>query len=531
MGLPIGTALFGIATGSALVGITTRFLSVPQFTPLVAAMIGIGVGIDYSLLIVTRYRQALHDGMEPREAVGLAIDTSGRAVLFAGTVVVISLLGIFTMNLDFMRSMAIGAVLAVLMTMLSALTLLPALLGFVGKNIDKFGLPHRKAAEGDITRSFWYKWSRVIQHHPWPALVLSTTALLVMALPAFWLDLGFSDNGLRKETQSPRRAYDMLADGFGPGFNGPILVVADTPSGASDTANLNKFRDAIAATPGVASVTPAFAPPQANGAIQMFQVFPTTGPREQATKDLVHRIRTEVRPSALPEGSTKAYLAGLPAGVVDFADFQAAKLPIFIGAVLILSFLLLMTVFHSVVVPLKAVIMNMLSIGASFGLTVAVFQWGIGSSLLGLGENGPFEAWAPMFLFSILFGLSMDYEVFLLTRVREEYDRTGDNGRAVADGLAATGRVISAAAAIMVCVFAAFILGEDRSIKLMGFGLASAILIDATLVRLILVPSAMELLGDRNWWAPDWLVKRLPTIRVDTVEQPHAEPAAAMFRQ
>lgn len=523
MGLPIATALFGIVTGTALIGITTRFLAVPEFTPLVAGMIGIGVGIDYSLLIVTRYRQALHDGLEPRDAVVQAIDTSGRSVLFAGTVVVISLLGIFTMNLDFMRSMAIGAVLAVAMTMLSALTLLPALLGFVGRNIDRFGLPHRASkAEHDVAQSFWYKWSRVIQHHPWPALVISTAILLVLAAPVFDIKLGFTDNGLRGTEQSPRRAYDMLAEGFGPGFNGPFLVVADTPNGQSDFTRLNAFRDAVAATPGVASVTPLA--PIADGRVALFNIFPATGPREDATVDLVHKIRDEVRPSVLKDNDPKAYLAGLPPGVVDFSDFQAEKLPIFFAAVLVLSFILLMTVFHSVIVPLKAVIMNMLSIGASFGLTVAVFQWGIGRSLLGLQADGPFEAWAPMFLFSILFGLSMDYEVFLLTRVREEYDRTGDNGRAVADGLAATGRVISAAAAIMVCVFGAFILGDERAIKLMGFGLASAILIDATLVRLVLVPSAMELLGKANWWAPEWLVKRLPTIRVEASD--HGTPAA-----
>ena len=451
--------------------------------------------------------------------------------MFAGATVVISLLGIFTMNLDFMRSMAIGAVLAVLMTMLSALTLLPALLGFVGRNIDRWGLPHRAAeAEGDISKSFWYKWSRVIQHHPWPALVISTGILLVLASPVFFLRLGFADNGNASTAQSPRRAYDMLAEGFGPGFNGPIIVVAETPSGAADTAALNKLRDAIQMDPGVApgGVTALF-PVDEAGTAQMFRVFPTTSPQEDETTQLVHRIRKEIRPSVIPSDSPKVYLAGLAPGVVDFSDFQAAKLPIFFGAVLILSFILLMIVFHSVIVPLKAVIMNLLSIAASFGLTIAVFQWGIGASLIGVSKEGPFEAWAPMFLFSILFGLSMDYEVFLLTRVREEYDRSHDNGRAVADGLAATGRVISAAAAIMVCVFAAFVLGEDRAVKLMGFGLASAIFIDATLVRLVLVPATMELLGDRNWWAPEWLVKRLPTIRVDTVEQPKV-PATGFQR-
>ena len=519
MGLPIVTALFGIATGSALIGFTTLFLNVPEFTPLVAAMIGIGVGIDYALLIVTRYRQALHDGLEPEQAVALALDTSGRAVLFAGATVVISLLGIFTMNLDFMRSMAIGAVLAVLMTMLASLTLVPALLGFVGRNIDRFGLPHRRQAEqGSEERSFWYKWSRVIQGHPWPALILSTILLLILATPVFFMRLGFSDAGNRATHDTTRRAYDLLQEGFGPGFNGPFLVVADTPNASTDVGVLNRLRDAIAATPGVASVTPL--QPLADGSAHLFNVFPATSPQDEKTTQLVHKLRNEVRPSVLTGSSPSVYFAGLPPAIVDFSDFMSDKLPIFFAAVLLLSFILLMIVFHSVVVPLKAVVMNMLSIGASFGATVAVFQWGIGGSLLGLGKEGPFEAWAPMMLFAIVFGLSMDYEVFLLTRVREEYDRTGDNRRAVADGLASTGRVISAAAAIMVCVFAAFILGEDRSVKLLGFGLASAILIDATIVRLVLVPAAMELMGKANWWAPEWLVKRLPTIRVDTVDHP-----------
>jgi RND superfamily putative drug exporter len=528
MGLPIITALFGVGCGFAIIAILTRFMAVPEFTSSTAAMIGIGVGIDYALIIVTRYRQGLHDGLTPREANTLALDTSGRAVVFAGLTVVISLLGIFLMNLDFMRAIAVGAVAAVLMTMLASITLLPALLGFVGKNIDRFGLPHRAKAESNGRQSFWYRWSRVIQAHPWPALVISVAVLLALAAPVFALRLGFSDAGNRGTNDTTRRAYDLLSDGFGPGFNGPILMVVDMPNGAADLPAVQQLAGAIESTEGVAAVVPPQPIPDAN--LALINVFPTTAPQEEETTDLVHRLRNETIPPIAANSPIQIYTTGGPGFIVDFSDYMADRLPIFIGAVLLLSFLLLMVVFHSVVVPLKAVIMNLLSIGAAFGVTVAVFQWGFGINLIGVGKEGPIDAWAPMMLFAIVFGLSMDYEVFLLTRIREEYDRTGDNRRAVADGLAATGRVISAAAAIMVCVFGAFVLGDDRGLKLFGFGLAVAVLIDATIVRLVLVPAAMELMGNANWWAPQWLVRYLPTIRVDNVEpfekveQPVAAP-------
>jgi RND superfamily putative drug exporter len=576
MGLPIVTALFGLACGAALILLVTNVLNVPDFTTQVAAMIGIGVGIDYALLIVTRYRTGLHDGLAPREAVLLALDTSGRAVVFAGLTVVISLLGMFFLNLDFMRSLAVGAVLAVLMTMLGAVTLVPALLGFAGTNIDRptlleiirfprhilrgsenvlnlvvalllvtillplylvacviyaiklvliaalrrlrgRGPSHQVQGSAGLRQSFWYRWSRVIQAHPWPALIVSSAFLILLAVPVFSIRLGFADAGNRLETDTTRRAYDLLSEGFGVGFNAPALVVVETPNGSGDAASVARLKTALESTQGVASVSGPI--PVANGRLQLFNVYPDSAPQDEETTELIHRLRKQTIAPVVSSSAIPTLTTGGPAFVVDFSDYMSEKLPIFFGAVLLLSFLLLMTVFHSVVVPLKAVIMNMLSIGASFGAMVAVFQWGIGASLIGIGKEGPIEAWAPMMLFAIVFGLSMDYEVFLLTRVREEYDRTGDNRRAVADGLAATGRVISAAAAIMVCVFGSFILGDERALKLLGFGLAFAVLIDATVVRLVLVPSAMELLGKANWWAPSWLVRILPTIRVDTVEQ------------
>jgi RND superfamily putative drug exporter len=525
MGLPITTALFGIGCGFAIIGMMTRFLDVPDFAGPMAAMIGIGVGIDYALIIVSRYRQALHDGLDPREATILALDTSGRAVVFAGITVVISLLGIFMMNLDFMRSVAVTGVSAVAMTMLAAITLLPAFLGFVGRNIDRLRVPFLSRPESSqSTRSFWYKWSRVIQAHPWQALIVSAGILIALAIPIFSLQLGFPDAGNRLEADTTRRAYDMLSEGFGPGFNGPILLVVDTSGGSADRSGVQQIAQAVRQTQGVASVADPQIIPDARLAIM--NVFPTSALQDKETTDLVHRLRDQTIPPVEQSTGLDVYASGGPPIIVDFADFMADRLPYFIGAVLLLSFVLLTIVFHSLVVPVKAVIMNMLSIGAAFGAVVAVFQWGFGADLIGIKE-GPIDAWVPMMLFAIVFGLSMDYEVFLLTRVREEYDRTGDNNRAVADGLASTGRVISAAAAIMVCVFASFMLGDDRSLKLFGFGLAAAVFFDATIVRLVLVPSAMELMGKANWWAPQWLVRRLPTIRVDSVARQKDKAVAA----
>ncbi|MBM4404909.1 MAG: MMPL family transporter [Chloroflexi bacterium] len=443
-------------------------------------------------------------------------------MVFAGITVVISLLGIFIMNLDFMRAVAIAGVSAVAMTMLAAVTLLPALLGFAGRNVDRLRVPILGGKkEGEMAGSFWYRWSRVIQARPWPALIVSAGLLILIAAPVFSMRLGFPDSGNRLTSDTTRRAYDLLADGFGPGFNGPILMVADTPGGQADAPKVQQLAKAIKATEGVASVVEPQIIPDAK--VALITVFPATAFQSKETTDLVHRLRKETVPPVEQSTKLEIYASGGPPFIVDFSDYMGRRLPYFIGAVLVLSFLLLLVVFHSVVVPLKAVVMNMLSIGAAFGATVAVFQWGFGASLIGVKE-GPVDAWVPMMLFAIVFGLSMDYEVFLLTRVREEYDKTGDNARAVADGMAATGRVISAAAAIMVCVFASFMLGDDRSLKLFGFGLAAAVFIDATLVRLVLVLAAMELMGKANWWAPDWLARRLPTIRVDNVEKTTPRP-------
>jgi RND superfamily putative drug exporter len=516
-GLPLITAIFGIVTGIAIVGLVVNVIGMPSFSNQAVAMIGIGVGIDYALFIVTRYREGLSEGLTPECATMRALDTAGRAVLFAGCTVIIAILGLFTIGLDMIRGLAVGISIGVLMTMLAALTLLPAILGFVGGNIDKFGLPHRRRAERAGRQSFWYRWSRVIQRRPWPALLASAAVLLLLTIPLFGLRLGFGDAGNQPTDQTVRRAYDLMSEGFGPGANGPLLLAAETPSGESDLDALQGLSRELNQTEGVVFATEPI--PNDSGDAAIIQVQPTTSPQDKETAHLVNRLRDDVIPDAVAGTTADVKVGGATAAVVDFSRYTADRLPWFIGAVLVLSFLLLMVVFRSLLVPLKAVIMNLLSVGAAYGILVAVFQWGWGDSLLGVGREGPIEAWIPMMLFAVIFGLSMDYEVFLLSRIREEYDRTHDNATAVANGLAVTARVITAAAAIMFCVFMSFVLGDDRSLKMFGFGLAMAVLIDATVVRLVLVPSTLELLGDRNWWLPRWLDRILPVIHVEAEQE------------
>ncbi len=513
MGLPILTALFGIGIGIALVELLANVMPVPDFTTQVAAMIAIGVGIDYTLFIVTRYREFLNSGLEPEHAVIRSINTAGRAVVFAGLTVVISLLGMFLMGVPFVRGLAVGCSLAVLLVMLGSITLLPALLGFVGRNVDRFGLPHRKKDDGVERETFWHRWARTVQRRPWPPLIGGLVVVLLLAAPVFSLRLGMADAGNQPTSDTTRRAYDVLAEGFGPGFNGPLLLVADLQGGNSTQGEIEHLREAVTQTPGVAFVTPAI--PNPDGDTVLIQVYPTTSPQDEATTKLIHHLRSDVVPEATRGTDLTVYVGGVTAAFQDFADVLSSRLPLFIGAVLGLSFLLLLVVFRSVVVPLKAVVMNLLSIGAAYGVIVAVFQWGWLSDVFGVGKPGPIEAWAPMMLFAIVFGLSMDYEVFLLSRIKEEYDKTGDNGQAVADGLSSTARVITAAAAIMICVFGSFVFADQRQIKLIGLGLAAAVLIDATLVRMVLVPSTMELLGDRNWWLPKWLDRIVPRVSIE----------------
>jgi RND superfamily putative drug exporter len=559
MGLPIGTAVVGLATGYGLVTVLSHVFSMPDFTTSMVAMIGLGVGIDYALFIVQRFREGLDHGHDVEAAIVEAIDTSGRAVLFAGTAVLISLCGMFLMGMAFMNGLAIGAIVGVLMMMAVSLTLLPAFLAIAGRRVNEtsraaliavtvfivgsiigvvtanpapflgalvlalavFGLsfvikswrkplPHRVQKPREQT--FWYKWSRLVQHRPWPMFVAGVAILGFLTIPLFSIRLGFGDTGNLPERQTARRAYDMVAEGFGPGIGGWTVITVSGPE-ASDQAALDAFTAQLAATEGVAQTPPPVAQ-QIAPDLAMIQLYPTTSPQDEATTDLVQRLRDEV----IPASGLDARVGGNAAGTIDFSNYIAGRLPYLIGAVLILSFILLMAVFRSLLVPLKAVILNLLSIGAAYGVLVAVFQWGQGKALIGVDKNGPIEAWIPMMMFAIVFGLSMDYEVFLLSRIKEHYDKTRDNAVAVADGVAVTARVITAAALIMVCVFMSFVIGDDRSLKMFGLGLAVAVAIDATVVRMLLVPATMELLGDRNWWIPKWLDRILPNI---DVEGPH----------
>ena len=560
MGLPIGIALLGLLVASGIVALVSNLMSMPNEATSMVAMIGLGVGIDYALFIVTRFREALHDGMSVEDSIVESIDTSGRAVVFAGITVIVALLGLISVGLAFVSGFAVAMAIGVAIMIVAAITLLPALLAMLGERIDnttyaavasltaiviggiagifthtagvflaglavgvaviiarffvpalRRPLPHR--AQNNHQHTVWWRWSRIVQHHPWRSLVAAVVLLGTLAVPMFSLRLGFSDYGNAEENTDVRKAYDLVSEGFGPGFNGP-LYIAVTGDAAADQTKLGAFAQAVGKTEGIAAAVPV---PMGSKDVALVIAYPTTAPQDKATDQLVHRLRDTV----VPATGVTALVGGFTAGGIDFSEYLGQRLPYLIGIVLILSFVLLMAVFRSVLVPLKAVLMNLLSVGASYGVIVAVFQWGWLADLFGVGKPGPVEAWAPMFLFAIVFGLSMDYEVFLLSRMKEEYHRTGDNFTAVADGVAATARVITAAALIMVCVFAAFVLAPDRQLKLFGMGMAVAVFVDATVVRMILVPATMELLGDRNWWIPAWLDRLLPRIDVEGTHHDH----------
>jgi RND superfamily putative drug exporter len=513
--LPLVTAGIGIAIGLSLIFLFANFINVPNFTPQVASMIGIGVGIDYALFIVTRYRQHLHEGADPDRAVVLALTTSGRAVVFAGIIVVISFLGILLMGFPFIEGIAVGGAAAVLVTMLASITLLPAMIGFVGRNIDRLHIPRLRRVETTGRQSFWFRWSRIIQRRPWATGLVGLAVLIALTIPLFSIRLGLADAGNDPEELTTRQAYDLLSEGFGPGFNGPLLLAAEL-SGPQDLEAFGGVAGAVQSTPGVVSVSPPIPNDPTNPTAAIVTVYPATSPQDQATEALVRHLRRDVIPPSEEGTGLDVLVGGFTAGGIDFTILSGDRLPLLIGAVIAVSFLLLMLVFRSLVVPVKAAIMNLLSIGAAYGVIVAVFQWGWLADLVGVGKPGPFEAWAPMMLFTILFGLSMDYEIFLLSRIREDYVRTGDNSLSVANGVATTGRVITAAAAIMIAVFLSFVLAFDiRQIKLIGLGLAAAVLVDATIVRMVLVPATMELLGNANWWLPRWLSRLIPRVRVE----------------
>ena len=531
MGLPILSAILGVGVATGLIALLANLVDVPDWATSVATMIAIGVGIDYSLLIVTRYRAALQRGLDPEAAVGEAVGTAGRAVVFAGATVMVSLLGMIVMNLPYLYGVAIGSALAVGVMVALSVTLLPAVLGFVGHHIDRLRVPFVKANRPGPSLAF--RWSRAIQHRPWRAAFAGLVLLLVLAAPALSLRLGFPDAGNGPESLTSRRAYDTLTDAYGPGHNGTLLVVADLAAGGT-LADVDALRSALAAVDGVDAVTP----PAVNeaGDTAVLGVVPSTSPQDEATEALLRTVRDDVIPTSVAGTGIDARVGGLTASFLDQNQTIADRLPLFIGAVVGLSLILLLVVFRSVLVAAKAGVMNLLSVFAAYGVVSLAASGGWFGELFGIHEPTPVPGFIPLMMFAILFGLSMDYEVFLLSRIREEHNRSGDNSRSVADGLAATARVITAAAAIMVAVFGAFVPSDQVFLKLIGLGMATAILLDATVVRMVLVPASMQLLGERNWWLPHWLDRVLPNLDVDgpahvtapaETNEPAAEPVAA----
>jgi RND superfamily putative drug exporter len=465
-------------------------------------MVGLGVGIDYALFIVSRHRGYLADGVPVEESVGRALANAGQPVVFAGGIVVVSVLGLAVAGVPFMTAGGIGLAIMVAIMVAVSITLLPAFLGLSGHAVNRFGPRRRTAAEG----AGWARWVAHVTRHAWPYAVGVTVILLALAAPAAALRAGIPDDGALPTSRTERQAYDLVADGFGPGRNGPFVIAVDVHG---DATALTTLVLALRADRGIALVAE---PDVSDGGVASVVAFPTTGPQEDATRATLDRLRADVIPRALADSPARAYVGGQMVNFADVGQRVNERLPLFIGGVLALSFLLLVVVFRSVLVALKAVVLNLLSIGASYGVMVMVFQWGWGGSLIGLTATVPIVSFIPMFMFAILFGLSMDYEVFLLSRVREEHDAGHDDVTSVVRGISKTARVITSAALIMISVFLAFVGGQDAATKMFGLGLATAIFLDATLVRLVLVPATMTLLGRGNWWLPAWLDRSLPSL-------------------
>jgi uncharacterized membrane protein YdfJ with MMPL/SSD domain len=513
MGLPVATALFGIGGGLSLIALLGHIFPAPSFSPIVAALIGLGVGVDYALFILTRFRTELHGGREPQEAAVTAMRTAGVSVLTAGATVVIGMLGLLVLRQSLLNGVAVAAAATVAMTVLGALTLLPALLGFTGTRLGKATILERrrnrrearKGIRGGRSRS--ERWALFIQKHKVMAALSATAFLLLLAAPVLTMKLSFPDESAQARGTMGYASYAAMARGFGPGFDAPLIVAAALPS-AGAAAEMARVETAVARTPGVAAVTPPVV--SRDGQAALLIAYPATGAQDAATNALANTISGQVLPEATAGTGIHAYLTGPNAANVTFSNLIGQRLPWLIAAVVGLSMLLLLYVFRSVVIAVKAAVMNLLSITAAYGVLTAVTQWGWGGRLFGFPEPMPVTTWVPVFLFVILFGLSMDYEVFLLSRIRESYLESGDNSAAVVSGLASTARVITAAAAIMVVVFLSFDLTPDPGVKQVGLGLAVAVLIDATVVRLVLVPAVMEMLGKANWWMPRWLARVMP---------------------
>jgi len=544
MALPLVSALASLGTAIGIIGLLSNVMKMPEFSTQLVLLIGLGVGVDYALFIVTRHRQGLISGRDPESSIVNAVNTSGRAVLFAGIIVCIALLGMFALGVTFLYGLSVAAAIGVAFTMVSSLTLLPALLGFIGPKVLSRRQKRDLATKGPRvvgagSTGFWPRWSAFVARRPAIPAVVALVVVGVIAVPFFSMRLGSADQGNDPVGTTTRQAYDLLAAGFGPGFNGPLMLVAVDRAGA-DQGALARLRAAAARQPDVASVGPALTPPaKGTTRVTLINVYPKSAPQDAATTDLIDHLRQQTIPAVVAGTGLTVYVGGTTGIFVDFANVLSQKLPLFIGLVVALSFLLLAVVFRSIVIPLTAAAMNLLSIGAAFGIVVAVFQHGTLGSLFGVNRPGPIEAFLPVMLFAILFGLSMDYEVFLVSRIHEEWLKSGDNRLAVRSALAATGKTITAAALIMILVFGSFILGGERVIKEFGLGLAAGILVDAVVIRMAIVPAVMLLLGRSNWWFPRGLDRALPRLSVDPdtvhsgvatddhVEQPKVEALPA----
>jgi RND superfamily putative drug exporter len=527
-GLPLAIALIGLGISSGgLIALLANVMDVPDWTTAVSGLIGIGVGIDYSLLVLTRFRSALDDGKSRHDAVVEAVTTAGRSAVIAGLTVVVAVLGLCLTGLSYMYGVAISTALAVLVMLAASITLLPALLAYLGPRVDRLRIPllgrRRKIVTSGVGESPAARWSHAVQRRPWIAAITATAVLLALAAPALGMRLGFPDAGNDPPDTMTRQAYDLNTEGFGPGTNGPIVIAADMSS-PSDKAAVDSFAQSVREDSDVAFVTQ----PRVNSAgdAALITVIPKSSPQDQDTEDLVNRLRDDTVPQELGRSGVTAKIGGVTAALEDQSEYMKGRLPIFVLGVVGLSFLLLLVAFHSPLISLKAGIMNLLSVSAAYGVMTLAANGGGFSKLIGIDHEVPVAPFMPVMMFAILFGLSMDYEVFLVSRIREEYLKDGDTRRAIADGLAKTARVITAAAAIMVVVFLAFLAAPDVFLKLFGIGLASAIFLDATIVRMVLVPAVMQLLGDRNWWIPSWLEKLLPRLDVERVGAAPAESRA-----
>ncbi|MFE7902870.1 MMPL family transporter [Streptomyces sp. NPDC057424] len=527
--LPIATALVGVGTAYAGIVLLGHAMTVADFAPMLGLLIGLGVGIDYALFIVTRHRRGLKRGLSVTEAATNAVATTGRAVVFAGATVCIALLGMLILRLSFLNGVAVAASLTVILTVAASVTLLPALLSFIGMRALSRRERRRLVEHGpepEVPTGFAARWSAFVERHPKVLGAVALAVMAVLALPTLSLHLGTSDQGNGPRTATTRQAYDLLADGFGPGVNGPLTLVTKV-DGAGDRVALDNLDGTLRTTDGVASVTPVTF--DSGGHTAYLTVVPESSPQSKDTSDLVDRLRGEVLPRAESGTSLDVQVGGMTAGYDDFADVIVSKLPVFVGVVIGLGCLLLLLAFRSVGIPLKAAAMNVAAVASAFGVVVAIFQWGWGSELLGLGSAGPIEPFLPVIMVSVLFGLSMDYQVFLVSRMYEEWLETGDNRRAVRVGLAETSRVINSAAVIMISVFLAFVLSGDRVIAMFGIALAAAVALDAFVLRTLLVPALMHLLGGANWWLPRWLDRRMPRISIEPPESraAHERLAAA----